>query len=436
MKNNNSKKLILVELNEINFDIVQKYISKKKLNFFPSIVNKETKITKSENEYSKLEPWIQWVSAHTGMTADEHKIFRLGESKNFNIEQIFEKIEKKNFTIGVLFSMNVLNKLKNPKYFIPDPWTETKASNSFWCKIINKAIKQAVNDNSANKVGITSYLILLLTSIRFIRFTKYKFFLDLFLKSYKKKWYKSLLLDFLISEIHLNFLKNKKTNFSTVFYNAGAHIQHHYFHNSKEIKNKIKNPHWYINQKYDPIKDMLKMYDEILKSYLSLTNKGYNLIFVTGLSQKPYNKVKFYYRLKNHESFLKKLDIRYESVQKLMTRDFFIFFKNNRDRNDARIKLKKIFSMNKKVRIFDEIEIRNKSLFVTLTYPNEINKNFKILYEDKKIDFFDEVNFVAIKNGMHSSKGYSSFHGDIKKFAPKNGAHVKKIFNSIDSFFS
>ena len=50
---------------------------------------------------------------------------------------------------------------------------------------------------------------------------------------------------------------------------------------------------------------MLKSYDKILKSYLDLIDEGYSIIFVTGLSQEPYDRVKFYYRLKDHNSFLK-----------------------------------------------------------------------------------------------------------------------------------
>ena len=51
--------------------------------------------TSSEIEYQNLEPWIQWVSAHTGKDFKDHKIFRLGDIVNSDHEQIFEVIEKK-----------------------------------------------------------------------------------------------------------------------------------------------------------------------------------------------------------------------------------------------------------------------------------------------------------------------------------------------------
>jgi hypothetical protein len=431
--NDLKKKLILIELNEINFDIAKKYLKDFELKNINLICN-DLSTSCSESEYSKLEPWIQWVSVHTGLSADDHKVFRLGESKSLQYEQIFEKIEKKGFDVGVLFSMNAVNKTIKPKYFVPDPWTETDASNSFWCKNLHKSIRQVVNDNSEGKIKFKSYLIILLACIKFVRITKYYFFLKLLINSFRKSWYKALFLDFLISEIHVDFLKNKKTNFSTVFYNGGAHIQHHYFFNSKKIVSKFKNPTWYVNNKEDPFKDMLFFYNKILENYFDLKNE-YNLIIATGLSQEPYNKIKFYYRLKNHNYFLNKLNIKYTHVQKLMTRDFFIFFSNNEDRDFAKKILFNITS-EKKEKIFNEIESKEKCLFVTLTYPNQISKNFKIITDEQIIDFYNEVNFVAIKNGMHSSKGYFFFSGDISKFKPENNSHIKSIYNSINVFFS
>ena len=69
--------------------------------------------------------------------------------------------------------------------------------------------------------------------------------------------------------------------------------------------------------------------------------------------------------------------------------------------------LHNIKSKKDNINIFSEIEKRTKSLFVTLTYPNEIKKNDLLIVNEKKVlDFFDQVLFVAIKNGMHDSKGY------------------------------
>ena len=119
-----------------------------------------------------------------------------------------------------------------------------------------------------------------------------------------------------------------------------------------------------------------------------------------------------------------------------MTRDFFIFFDNNSDRDLAKTKLESIVTKNN-YKIFEEIDIKEKCLFVTLTYPNEIERDFQVTWEKKNfLNFYDEINFVAIKNGMHSKKGYCSYHGEIENFQTKENDHVKEIFNSINNFFN
>ena len=93
------KKLIFIELNEINFDLVKIYAQKYNLKNFKYLI-KKLKITSSEDEYELLEPWIQWYSIRTGMKAKDHKVFRLGDSINSEIPQIFVIIVK---TQNILF---------------------------------------------------------------------------------------------------------------------------------------------------------------------------------------------------------------------------------------------------------------------------------------------------------------------------------------------
>ncbi len=50
--------LILFELNEVNFDIVRKYIRQGyALPAFQEMLNKGVKETKAESKYELLEPW-------------------------------------------------------------------------------------------------------------------------------------------------------------------------------------------------------------------------------------------------------------------------------------------------------------------------------------------------------------------------------------------
>ena len=63
------KRLVLLELNEINFDAVKCYVNQGlSLPGFTKILNSHFFTTQAETEYEQLEPWIQWPSIHTGKT--------------------------------------------------------------------------------------------------------------------------------------------------------------------------------------------------------------------------------------------------------------------------------------------------------------------------------------------------------------------------------
>lgn len=424
----NKKKLIFIQLNEINFDILEKYRSKFTFKFFNNFFFDNLKKTHSEQDYDLLEPWIQWVSIHTGKSAKEHNIFRLGDIKNFFYEQIFEKIEKKGKSVGAIASMNAKNNLLNPEYFISDPWTNTISGPSSWIRFIAKNLSKIVNLNANKEIPIKIYINILIILIRSFRFFNFKIYFNLLTKSFVKKWNKALILDLLLHDIHINFLKKKSLDFSTIFFNAGAHIQHHYFFNSFFVKKdcKFRNPNWYIKDNYDPFEDVVLFYDHILYEYSLL--KDYEIILSTGLSQKPYDRLKYYYRLVNHKNFLKIMGVNFSKVEPRMTRDFLISFLDKKDLEDAIIKFDLINSLNNN-EIFS-YDRRDKSLFVSLIIPFEINENF-IIYLDKKKSILmkNHVTFVALKNGMHSGEGYifSSWKNNVN--------HIKDIFNEIDNFF-
>mgnify|MGYP001286082168 CR=1 FL=1 len=434
---NPKKSLVLVELNEINFNFVEKYCKKYKKNFFSlrKLLASSFVKTKSEEEYQNLEPWIQWVSAHTGKKFNDHKVFRLGDIVNKKTTQIFEKVEDMGFSVGCVSPMNTKNSLRNSLYFIPDPWTKTIASGkNIWPKLFYKAFSQTVNDNSKSKITFLSIFILAITFLRFARFKHINKYFKLALTSYKRPWRKALFLDLLINDIHFGFYNKFKPNFSTVFFNAGAHIQHHYFFNSEFLdKTKKVNPSWYINPKEDPIFEMLEIYDLILSDHL--VNEEKAVLIGTGLSQIPHQEVNFYYRLKDHGYFLNLIGISFESIIPRMTRDFLINFKNRESAKSAEKKLSIIKLESSGEKIFNSIDNRGNSLFVTFTYSKEIKNPTSFSIEGKSFNLFDLVNFVAIKNGEHSQEGLLFYSQHFKEFISKKIIHVGEIFNIIHQFF-
>jgi hypothetical protein len=428
------KNLILLELNEVNFDAVSFYIERGHcLPSFKKLIEQGIVHTEAEPEYEHLEPWIQWPSVHTGKKYDEHSVFRLGDFVNSSSEQFFEQVEKSGFSVGAVSPMNASNKLHDPVYFIPDPWTQTPSDNSFLSNSITEAIVQAVNDNSKSKLTFKTISNLGLAFVALVNPFRYIPMAIYALKSFDKPWRKALFFDMLLYEIHKTLFKRKKPNFSTLFLNAGAHIQHHYFFNSPFVDSpELQNPIWYLSKDEDPFLEMVRVYDRMLLDLLSLPNT--ELIIATGLSQKPYEKLKFYYRLKDHRAFLEFLGIDFKDVIPRMTRDFLVSFDSVEQASLAEKQLSEILVGNE-VKLFEEIDNRGRDIFVVLTYPSEITKDTMISVLGKQQSLLDLVTFVAIKNGEHQSKGFAYFSGGISKYAPSEGSHVSKIHDTVLDFF-
>lgn len=428
------KKLILVALNELNFDVVRRYTQLLDLPNFRTLLAQHNITTRAEPRYEQLEPWIQWVSVHSGMTAEQHGIFRLGDIVGSDVPQVFEDLEQRGISVGSVCAMNAENRLQNPAYFVPDPWTRTPSDGSWWSRALGEAVSQAVNDNASGRISGKSLLHLLLGLMRFANPRHYLTYLRLAARSRGAPWRKALFLDLFLHDLHRSLHGRHQPQFSTVFLNAGAHIQHHYFFNAQgDAGANLANPDWYVDAKADPIGEMLEVYDLILGDYLSRGDA--DLVVATGLTQRPYDRIKYYYRLKDHAAFLRQIGIEFEDIAPRMTRDFLVGFTDAQAASRARTALVAITAGEKGLPLFGEVEERGRELFVTLTYPEEIGQSTMAHVSGRDVPLAPHVAFVAIKNGMHDATGYAFFRGQVAANAPVDGSHVASLHGAIRDFF-
>jgi hypothetical protein len=399
-------RLLLLELNEINFEHVKAYVDRGELPVLGRLIRDHGLAeTTSERSYEELEPWIQWVTAHTGLTLSQHRVFRLGDIVQHDIPQIWEMLEAQGLKVGAVSPMNAKNRCRDAAFFLPDPWTPTDVTGPKVLRKLYGAVAQAVNDNAQSRLTAGSAAWLAAGALLYARpgnYVRYSALLAAALR--RRPWAKALILDQLLADIFIRHVSRERPDFASLFLNAGAHIQHHYMFNSPAYSGPLRNPEWYIARDEDPVLEVYSLYDRIV-GQVERAFPDARLMLATGLHQDPHPEVTFYWRLKDHAAFLHNAGISFERVEPRMSRDFLVACRDPKQASAAERRLGAIRASDG-TPLF-EVDNRGSDLFVMLTWPHDIPGDFEFRVDNEaRAGLREQVAFVAIKNGEHNGIGY------------------------------
>lgn len=398
--------LLFLELNEVNFDQLRAYARRGLLPHLAELIERHgVSETISEARYEELEPWIQWVSAHTGLTLSEHGVYRLGDIVGRDLEQIWEVLERQGVRVGAISPMNAENRCIDPAFFVPDPWTPTAISGPSALRRLYAPIAQAVNDNAEARLNLSTAMGLIAGLLRYAAPANYPGYIgDVVGAARGRIWRKAMMLDRLLADVFVREVKRTRPGFATLFLNAAAHIQHHYLFNSSVYEGALSNPEWYIAPEIDPVFEIYQLYDRIVGQVRGAFPAA-RLMLATGLHQDPHGAVTLYWRLRDHVGFLDRAGVPFERIEPRMSRDFVVFCRDADQAAHAADRLAAIVASDG--RPLFSIDNRGDSLFVELIWAEEIGPDFVYLVDGAPAaGLHRDVAFVAVKNGQHNGIGY------------------------------
>jgi hypothetical protein len=400
-----TQQLLFLELNEINFDYVATYVERGSLPHLGGLIRRHgVSRTVSEQRYEHLEPWIQWVTAHTGMPLAEHQVFRLGDIVKTDIPQIWEQLEGRGRTVGAISPMNAKNRLRDAAFFVPDPWTSTPPTARPRLAALYAAVAQAVNENAQSKLSARSLANLVAGFAAYAGPANYPAYLRLAGTSRRQPWRKALVLDLLLADVFRHELRRTSPDFASLFLNAGAHIQHHYLFSSACYDGPQRNPDWYLPAGADPVHEAYALYDRIVGQVRSDFPDA-RLMVATGLHQDPHDRVTYYWRLRHHAAFLSRIRVPFRRVEPRMSRDFLVVCDSAAEAAAAGERLARAVAADGSP-LFSA-DNRGSDIFVELVYSAEIGPGFVFSIDGEAFTGLDrDVAFVALKNGHHNGIGY------------------------------
>jgi hypothetical protein len=334
------KKVILLEFNELTPSLMNKFIDDGKLpNFKKFRSESEVYETMATEVSPDLEPWIQWVTLHTGLDYCDHKVFHLNEGHKLSAPRIWDCVSKHGMKSWVCGSMNVNAEPGFNGLLLPDPWcTEVPASDGL--KLFFNFIQKNVLEYSNDRIPLTKkqYLdvIMFLATHGISLDTVSSIFKQLLEdRGGRFKWKRAVLLEKLQFDVFRWFWLREKPNLSTFFANSTAHFQHSYWRNMDPDRFEVAP----TNPKPDEYENAIvfgyMQMDQLLGKFMKLADRDTTLIFSTAISQQPCLKYEatggaFFHRSKDFTKFLNFANIvGYGGVAPVMTHQFHVDFESD-----------------------------------------------------------------------------------------------------------
>lgn len=290
--NSKTTDYIVLEFNELCPGFMKQFIDAAKLpNFKRLRDNSVQMITDADEAPPRLEPWIQWATIHSGLKAEEHRIFDLGEGQKLKEDSIGKILSDSGVSVGVLGSMNT-NYGQLSGFHVPDPWSldgiaDPKELQPFY-ETVAKQVQESSTDSGISKKDIIKFGWFMLR--HGMRPETIKAGMSQLMAERKDagvKWRRSLILE-RIQYDFFRYLKRKyNPQFSTFFCNSTAHFQHYYWRNMEPDIFAVPPGDDDHPSLQTAIEEGYTRMDAIVGKFLKEFPES-KLILLTALSQKPW----------------------------------------------------------------------------------------------------------------------------------------------------
>lgn len=337
-----SRRIILLEFNELCPALLEKWMGDGSLpNFKRFFDASQAFITTADAAPPALEPWIQWYSLHTGLSYQQHGVFRLTDGPRAGHPDIWAVVRDAGLRVFNCASMNAKRFAGEGSLFVPDPWctSETahpKELNRFHA-FVARQVQEHTNKQLRNSPREFAQFIAFLLAHGLRATTIRKIAAQLLsekLGDGGQHWKRVVVLDWLQMDIFLHYWKKVRPTFSTFFLNSTAHFQHSYWRYMEPALFAAPTDSKDVQRFRDAIKTGYRNMDDLLGDFFALESRyGATLVLATALSQQPYLKHESiggqrFYRPYNIGKLLELCGIRPTLVEPTMTHQYMVHFES------------------------------------------------------------------------------------------------------------
>ena len=411
------RSVLLLEFNELSPSLMEKWIDAGKLpNFRALRAESHVYVTETDEHPPFLEPWIQWINVHTGLSYEEHGIFHLGDGHKLSHDSLWDILSEAGYRNWICGSMNVGCRRTLNGALLPDPWARDLRPQPFtlapYVEFVRAQVQEHTNESRPLTAGDT---------LRFVRFMLAH---GLSLETARAvvsqllgergsvpRWRRAAILDRMQFDIFRRYYRQIRPHFATFFSNSTAHLQHMYW---REMQ-----PELFTHQptreeqleRGDAILFGYQQMDRLIGSFRDLVGPATTIVFCTALSQQACLRYeeqggKTFYRPRDFGSLLEFAGVNPVQVSPVMSEQFHLIFSSERDASHAVQRLRRVLLHGRPAL---SVEARGTDVFCGCSIYTQVPVAavLELEGEERRRPFYDilKIQVEGLKSGMHHRDG-------------------------------
>jgi hypothetical protein len=289
--------VIVLEFNELCPKLIDRFIAEGQLPGFAKLRSQSlVAVTDAEESGANLEPWIQWVTVHTGLTYAEHGVFDLGDGVKLKAPRLWDMASDAGKKVWICGSMNAAIQGESINGFVlPDPWSVgiepyPKAELNPFFHLVRSYVQEYTNDkvplSKLDYARFGAFMIAHGLSPATVAQTLAQLASE---TGGKNRWKRAMILDRLQWDVFRWYWRTHKPAYSTMFLNSTAHVQHYHWRNFEPGAFAIQ-PGADEQEEYaDAMPAAYRAMDKIVTEVMDMAPEA-TIVFMTALSQQPLTK--------------------------------------------------------------------------------------------------------------------------------------------------
>jgi len=290
-----ARSVLVLEFNELSGRLINRFIDQGLLPNFERMRSQSvTALTDAEEAPPFLEPWIQWVTVHTGLPYSDHKCFELNDGAKLQASRIWDRVSQAGGKVWICGSMNAgVSSGSINGFVLPDPWADTtKAMPPDFFTPYSSLVRAYVQEHSSGKTNVGTR--------DFARFARFMIANGLSAKTIWRtvrqlagefrrpiRWRRPTILDDLQWDLFKSIYRQERPTFSTFFLNSTAHFQHFHWREMEPELFQVQPDSRELDTFGQTIAFGYRQMDRLLGEAMDLVDSDTTIVLCTALSQKP-----------------------------------------------------------------------------------------------------------------------------------------------------